>query len=138
MQSSVHVFKEAQDSSCVSPSLPSSSSLLFLSFSQCCSETETQNKKEAWHIPLLWWGPQRWHRCLLLAESSGGTQPWVPGSRHGGPGVRALVCLAPWQPLWDQETSTSPGPSAGPVLRLCSTGRRERRAPWLSTSEHLL
>lgn len=95
------------------------------------------NNTEAWHIPLLWWGPQRWHRCLLLAESSGGTQPWVPGSRHGGPGVRALVCLAPWQPLWDQEASTSPGPSAGPILRLCSTGRRERRAPWLSTSEHL-
>lgn len=96
-----------------------------------------ENKREAWHIPLLWWGPQRWHWCLLLAESSGGTQPWVPGSRHGGPGVRALVCLAPWQPLWDQEASTSRGPSAGPSPRLCSTGRRERRAPWLSTSEHL-
>lgn len=73
-----------------------------------------ENKREAWHIPLLWWGPQRWHRCLLLVESSGGTQPWVPGSQHGGPGVRALVCLALWQPLWDQEASTSPGPSAGP------------------------
>lgn len=46
VQSSVQVFKEAQDSPCVSPSLPSSSSLLFLSFYQCCSETEAQGKQE--------------------------------------------------------------------------------------------
>lgn len=81
-----------------------------------------ENKREAWHIPLLWWGPQGWHWCLLLAEASRGTQPWVPGSRHGGPGGRALVCLALWQPLWDQEASTSLGPSADPGPQLCFTG----------------
>ena len=73
------------------------------------------NKREAWHTPRRWWGPQRWHWCLLLAESSGGTQPWVPGSPHGGPGGRALVCLALWQPLWDQEAQLRWAPLLAPA-----------------------
>ena len=137
VQSSVQVFKEAQDSSCVSPSLPSSSSLLFLSFYQCCSETETQGKQEgSWHTPLLWWGPQRWHWCLLWAESTGGTQPWVPGSRHGGPGGRALVCLALWQPFWDQEAQLRWAPLLAPAPG-CVPRAEERERPCGSRHQNI-
>lgn len=126
VQSSVQVFKEAQDSSCVSPSLPSSSSLLFLSFYQCCSETETQGKQEgSWHTPLLWWGPRGGTGACcgrsLLGAPSPGCQvggmagqvgehwfAWLSGSPSG---TRRLNFAGPL--CWPQPPAVFHGPKRG-------------------------